>query len=213
MGWLLLILIGSAALVALRLAGLARGLWMFVASALMLAAVGYAWQQRATLPGHPVAADSKPIEIEAGMVAFREAIMPGRPGDDRILTAADDKLREGDTEAAAQVMLDAIARDPGDAALWAGFGSAIATHDGGQVSPTAAFAFRRAMALAPNQPGPPFYLGLAYAQAGDFAAAKLAWLRALALTPRDAPWRVDIAEQLAMIDQFQTMNAGAPPQR
>ena len=213
MGWLWLVIIGSAALAMLWFAGLARGLWMFVASALMLGAAGYAWQQRATLPGQPVAADSQPIEVDGGMVAFRQAIMPGKPGDDRILAMADDRLRDGDTEAAAQAMLDAVARDPGDAALWAGLGSALATHDGGQMSPPALFAFRRAMALAPTQPGPPFYLGLSYAQAGDLAAAKLAWLRALALTPRDAPWRVDIAEQLAMIDQFQATNAGAAPKR
>ncbi|MBN8816750.1 MAG: cytochrome C biosynthesis protein [Sphingomonas sp.] len=213
MGWILLLLIGCASITVLWFAGLARGLWMFVASALMLGAAGYAWQQRATLPGHPVEADSKPVEIEGGLVAFREAIMPGKPGDARILTAADDKLREGNTEAAVQVMLDAIARDPGDAVLWAGLGSAVATHDGGQLSPTALFAFRRAMALGPDQPGPPFYLGMAYAQTGDLATAKISWLRALALTPRDAPYRIDIAEQLAMIDQFQAMNANAPQKR
>ncbi len=213
MGWVLLFLLGCAAMAVLWRAGLARGLWMFVVSALLLGAAGYASQQRATLPGSPVEAHSKPLDVEDGMVAFRAAIMPGKPGDDRILAAADDRLRAGDAQAAAQVMLDAIARDPGDATLWTGLGSALVAHDGGRPSPTALLAFRRAMALAPNQPGPPFFLGLAHAQAGDLAAAKLAWLRALDLTPQDAPWRVDIAEQLAMIDQFQAMSAAgaAPP--
>ena len=210
MGWLWLAAIGGAALAVLWLAGVSRGVWTFVASALMLGAAGYVWQGRATLAGHPVAFDSKPIEVEDGMVAFRSAIMPGKPGDDRILVTADDRLREGDTAAAAQVMLDAIAAAPGHAALWAGLGTVTAAHDGGQVSPTVLFAFRRAMALDPNAPGPPYFLGLAYAQAGDLAAAKLSWLRALALTPREARWRIDIAEQLAMIDQYEAMNAGAP---
>ena len=210
MGWLLLAGLGTAALAVLWLAGVGRGLWMFVASALMLGAAGYSWQQNATLGGHPVAFDSKPIEIEGGMVAFRSAIMPGKPGDDRILAAADDKLRAGDTEAAGQVMLDAVARDPSDPALWTGLGSAVVAHDGGQLSPTAQYAFRRAMALAPNDPGPPFFLGMAYAQGGDLAGAKLSWQRALALTPKNARYREDIAGQLAMIDQFQAMNAGGP---
>ena len=113
----------------------------------------------------------------------------GKPGDEAVLTAADDRLREGDTAAAGQVMLDAIARDPGDATLWTGLGTALSMHDGGQVSPTALFAFRRAVSLAPDQPGPPFFLGLAYAQAGNLPAARPSWRRALALTPPDAPYR------------------------
>ena len=213
MGWVWLAAIGVAALGILWLAGVSRELWTFVASALMLGAAGYAWQQHATLPGHSVAFDSRPIAVERGLVAFRAAIMPGKPGDEAILATADDRLRGGDTAAAAQVMLDAIAANPGDAALWAGFGSVTAAHDGGQVSPSAQFAFRRAMAIDPNAPGPPFFLGLAYAHGGDLAAAKAAWLRALALTPKEAPYRVDIAEQLAAIDRFQATNVGTMPNR
>ena len=213
MGWVWLALLGLAALGVLWLAGVPRGLSSFVASALMLGAAGYAWQGHATLGGHPVAFDSQPIPIEAGLVAFRSAIMPGRPGDDAILAAADDKLRAGDTEAAAQVLLDAIAANPDDGALWAGLGTAFAAHDGGQVSPSAQFAFRRAMSLDPNTPGPPFFLGLAYAQGGNAIGARLAWQRALALSPADAPWRPDIEDQLKMLDQFDAMNAGAPPDR
>ena len=207
MGWLLLALIGMAVAAALWLAGIARGLWSSIGAALMLGAAGYAWQQHATLSGHPVTADATPIDIDPGMVAFREAVMPGLAGDDRTLVEVDAQLRAGNTDAAAQRLIEAIARRPADAALWTGLGSTLAWHDGGQVSPAAQFAFRRAMRLAPDQPGPPFFLGLAHAQTGDLAAAKLAWLRALTLTPRAAPYRVDIAERLAMVDQFEAMLA------
>jgi hypothetical protein len=213
MGWLWPAMIGAAAFAVLWLAGVARGLWTFIASALMLGAAGYAWQQHATLAGHPVAADSRPIEVQPGLVSFRSAIMPGKPGDDAALAAADDRLRDGDTAAAGQAMLDAIARNPGDAALWAGLGTAVAVHDGGQVSPTALFAFRHAMDLAPDQPGPPFFLGLAYAQVGDLAAARPLWQRALALTPPGASYRIDLTRQLAMIDDALGANPGAPPAR
>jgi hypothetical protein len=213
MGWLWLAMIGAAAFAVLWLAGMARGLWTFVASALMLGAAGYAWQQRATLAGHPVAADSRPIEVQPGLVAFRSAILPGKPGDNIVLTAADDRLRDGDTAAAGQVMLDAIARDPGDASLWTGLGTTLAMHDGGQVSPTALFAFRRAMSLAPDQPGPPFFLGLAYAQVGDLPTARPLWQRALALTPPNAPYRSDLTQQLAMIDRALDNNPATPPVR
>lgn len=210
MGWLLLAIMGVAAMAALWLAGMARGLWMFTASALMLGAAGYAWQQHAALPGHPVAADSRGIEVDERFVAFRGAIMPGKPGDDRILAAADDRLRVGDTEGAARVMLDAIHADPRDAALWAGLGTVLTAHDEGQVSPAAQFAFRQAEALAPNDPGPSFFLGLAYTRT-DLPTAKAAWERALALTPKDASYRSVIVDQLASLDQTLRSNAAMPP--
>ncbi|MES2095180.1 MAG: cytochrome C biosynthesis protein [Pseudomonadota bacterium] len=210
MGWLLLALMGGAALAALWLSRAARGLWMFVAAALMLGAAGYAWQQRAALPGHPVTAESRAIDVQEGFVAFRAAIMPGRPGDDRILAAADEQLRAGDTTAAGRVMLDAIAADPNDAALWTGLGTVLVAHDEGQLSPAAQFAFRRAQSLAPREPGPLFFLGLAYAQGNDLPAAKPVWERALALTPADAPYRSVIADQLTGIDEAMRAETAAP---
>ena len=207
MGWLSLLLIGFAAFVMLWRAAASRGLAMIIAAALLFGAAGYAWQQNAWLPAYPVQANAQAIEIDPGLITFRSAIMPGRPEDAAIFAAADASLRKGDTTGAAQWFVEAIARRPNDAALWAGLGGAVAAHDGGQVSPTAHFAFKRAIALAPNEPGPPFFLGLAYIQAGEFAPAKAAWLRALRLAPRNAPYRIDIAEKLVMIDQFEKMQA------
>ena len=209
MGWLWLAVIGIAAFGLLWWAGLSRTLALIGAAALAVGAAGYAWQQHAALPGHPVRADAESIEVDPGLAAFRTAIMPGEAGDAAILAAADDRLRAGDSEAAAQGILSAIAQRPKDAALWAGLGSAIAAHDGQQVSPAAKFAFAQAGALAPQEPGPPFLLGLAFLESGELAAAKAAWLRALALAPRDAPYRVDIAERLVLMDQLEAMRAGA----
>lgn len=211
MAWLILAIMGVAAMAVLLLAGVARELWMFVAAALMLGAAGYAWQQRAALPGHPVTAASRGIEVQEAFTSFRAAIMPGKPGDDRILAAADDQLRKGDTAAAGRVMLDAIAADPRDAALWTGLGTVLVAHDEGQLSPAAQFAFRRAMTLAPNEPGPVFFLGLAYAQGNNLPAAKPLWERALALAPADAPYRSVIADQLAGIDAAMRGNAATSP--
>lgn len=209
MGWIWLAATGVAAFAALRLAGAPRALSWLMGAALMLGAAGYALQQRAGLPGHPVAADAQAIEIDPGMVAFRAAILPSTADDERVLAAADVALRGGDTGAAAGIILAAIARRPRDVALWTGLGGALAAHDGGQVSPAARFAFVRAWRLRPRDPGPPFFLGLALVQAGDLTAAKTAWLRALTLAPRDAPFRIDIAERLVMLDEFEKMAARA----
>ena len=210
MVWLILIAMGGAAMAALWLTKVARGAWMFVASALMLGATGYALQGKPALPGHPVTAESREIQVQDSFVAFRAAIMPGKPGDDRIFAAADDRLRAGDTTGAGRAMLDAIAADPNDAALWTGLGTVFVAHDEGRLSPAAQFAFRRAEALAPDAPATPFFVGLAYAQGNDLPAAKAAWERALALTPPDAPYRSVIADQLASIEQALRTNAGMP---
>ena len=87
-----------------------------------------------------------------------------------------------------------------------GFGYILSLHDHG-VSPAAKFAFRRAVTLAPRTPGPTFFLGMAYVEAGDFTAARPAWGYALAVTPKDAPYRADIADRIAAVDQFLKMAA------
>ena len=213
MGWVSLVVLGVVAIIGLRLAGLPRAIGWFAGAALMLGATGYALQGRAALAGHPVAANATGIEVDPGMIAFRTMISPGTADDVRVLAAADGHLRAGNTGAAVQAILDGIALRPRDAALWTGLGGALAAHDGGEVSPAARFAFVRAWRLAPREPGPPFFLGLALVQSGDLPAAKTAWLRALALAPRDAPYRVDIAERLVLLDQFEAMAAGAKPSR
>lgn len=187
--------------------GVSRSLGTLTAAALLVGGAGYALQNHASLPGSPAQADIKRIDVDPGLVAFRTAIMPGTGDDAAILAAADAQMRQGDTGAAAKGMLGAVARRPDDAALWTGLGSVLAAHDGAQLSPAAQFAFRRAFQLAPSEPGPPFFLGMAHVQAGDMAAAKRAWLLALSLAPRDAPYRIDIAERLVMIDQFMAMEA------
>jgi cytochrome c-type biogenesis protein CcmH len=214
-GWVALAAIGLAAFAALRLIGVPRVYGLAAAAALTLGAAGYAVQQRAGLPGRPAATQAQAIEVDPGMVAFRGMIMPGTPGDRAVLATADANVRAGDTTAAVAGLLEAIRAAPAHAALWTGLGGALAAHDGGQVSPAARFAFRRATELAPREPGPPFFFGMAMAQSGDLDAARTAWLRALSLTPRDAPYRTDIAERLVIIDQFQAQfpaaSGAAPP--
>jgi cytochrome c-type biogenesis protein CcmH len=84
----------------------------------------------------------------------------------------------------------------------------LALHDGGTLSPSAEFAFRRAIALAPKHPGPYFFLGVADIRAGQLAAARAAWAQALALTPPDASYRKEIADRLALLDRFIAANDG-----
>lgn len=213
MGWIWLFAIGIAAFAMLWFGGVSRSLGTLSAAALFVGAAGYAVQNHATLTGSPARSDVRRVDVDPGLAAFRQAIMPGTADDAAILAAADAQMRDGDTGAAANAVIAAIARRPDDAALWTGFGNVLVAHDGGQLSPAAKYAFGRAFQLAPDEPGPPFFLGMAHARAGDLAAAKRAWLLALSLAPRNAPYRIDIAERLVMVDQFMAMQAAGTDAR
>ena len=77
--------------------------------------------------------------------------------------------REGEDRLAVQAILGGLRRIPNSLLLWVGLGDALAQHDGGRVSPPALFAFQQARRISPAHPAPPFFLGLAYVRAGDFA--------------------------------------------
>lgn len=206
MNLLILAAVGSAAAGVLWALGVARRLWTIAGAALMLGAAGFALQSQAHQPGKPVQADVTPIPVDPGMVAFRDAVFAPSRADGLALATADARLQTGDAHAAAEGLRAEIALRPDDATLWSALGYVLALHDRG-LSPAAKFAFRRAITLAPRTPGPPFFLGMAYVDAGDFAAARPVWAYALAATPKDARYRADIADRLAAVDQFLKMAA------
>lgn len=220
MGWLMLALIGVATSLALWLGGVSRFLWSFVGAALMLGAAGYALQQKANMPGHPVESFAEPIQLDPATIELRDSMLGRFTGDGAYLVAADAMTRSGDTRSAVQAVLGGIRQYPGSLTLWTGLGMAYAQHDG-TVSPAALFAFRHAAHLAPLHPAPPYFLGQAYIQSGQFALARPYWARALALTPPGLSYRNQIAEQLTRLDAYlaameraqqaqQAQAAGAP---
>ena len=206
MNLLILALVGVAAAGVLWGLGVARRLWTIAGAALVLGAAGFALQSQTHRPGKPVEADVTPITVDPGMVAFREMVFAPSREDRLALVTADARLQIGDAHAAAEGLRAEIALRPGNAALWTGLGYVLALHDRA-VSPASKFAFRQAVKLAPGTPGPPFFLGMAYVDAGDFAAARPAWAYALAATPKDAPYRADIADRIVAVDQFLRMSA------
>lgn len=207
MNWVILLVAGAVTVGLLWALGVSRRLWTIAGAALMLAAAGFAAQGPRHVPGKPVAADVTPIVIEPGMVAFREAVFALSRADSLALASADARLRDGDARAAIEGLRADLAARPRDAALWAGLGYAFALHDRA-MSPAAKFAFRRAVLLAPETPGPLFFLGLAYVDSGNLAAARPAWRFALAVTPPGAPYRADIAERVVLLDRILKAAAG-----
>lgn len=209
MGLLLMIAIGIGAAGLLLALRLRRGMWSIAGAALMIGAIGYAVQGSPGLVGHPVRADAHGLEVDPGIVALRGAMF-GRYGDDAMFfTTSDGLQRAGESTSAVKLLLGAIHHKGDDAALWTELGTAIAAHDNGYVSPAAQLAFDQAHRLAPDNPGPLFFAGLAAVRAGDFAGARPLWAKALALTPADAEYRPEIAVRLQLLDRYLAMMAGA----
>lgn len=213
-GWLVLLAIVLGTALLLWRIGYPRKLWTIPATALMLGAAGYAWQGSPGLAGHPVAAEARAGEIDPNLVALREAMF-GKFGTYAwsYATAADRMTLSGKPDLAIAVWQGAVRKVPGDAALWTGYGLALAEHDGMQVSPASRFAFDRAMALWPQHPGPPFFLGLALIREGKFAEAQPLWEKAVALTPKDASYRDELMLRLFLLDRLLAARAGqaGPP--
>ena len=68
------------------------------------------------------------------------------------------------------------------------------------MTPAARLAFARAAEISPNHPGPPFFFGLALAQAGQLDEAERVWRDLLDRSPADAPYRADLAQKLAQLE-------------
>ena len=210
MGWLWLGIIAVGAFALLAVLRVDRLLWSMVAAALMLGAAGYALQGEPELAGHPVVTGTTITPDDGSMIELRDKMLERYTGAAAYLVAADAMTRIGERRAAVKVLLGGIRVAPKSLVLWTGLANALAAHDGDQVSPPALFAFQQATRLAPRHPAPPFFLGLAYVRAGDFAAARPYWARALALTPARISYHDAIATRLALLDRLLEAQATRP---
>lgn len=210
MGWVALALIGLAAAGLLWLIGVRRDMLWFVGAALMLGATGYAMQGSPGVPAHPVEANATPIEVDDGLVALRGKMFGIATGEAAFLGTSDAMIRAGDLRSATALVLAGIRQSPNSAMLWTGLGTVLAQHDGNTLSPAASFAFRRAIALAPQHPGPYFFLGVAQIRAQQLPAARAAWAQALARTSPGSEYREELAGRLALLDQFLARSDGTP---
>lgn len=213
MGWLTLFLIGGATMALLVTLGVRRSSWSLVGAALLLGAIGYALQGRPGLPSRPAHPDQTQMTDDPGLIALRDQMLGHWTAQGAYLIAADAMQRVGDKRAAVQAVLGGIRRYPDNIALWVGLGNVLVAHDGGRLSPPALFAFQQARRLAPEHPAPPFFLGLAYVRAGNFAAARPLWQRAIALTPPGIGYRKQLIDRLALLDIYLAQMNTPPPRR
>ena len=185
---------------------LPRGGREFAAAAILLGLAGYALQGSPGEPGSPTAPRETEASGHEALLETRKA-MDNQFGEGRsALITADALARRGQFATAAGVLRVALRDKPRDPDLWLALGNALVAHSGGIITPPALFAFQRAADIAPDHPGPPFFIGLALAQSGQFEDARAIW-QDLMDRPGDpdAPWRGDLASRIARLDSMIAM--------
>jgi cytochrome c-type biogenesis protein CcmH len=207
MTWVLVLLLAIGAfLVVTWLLKKPRSGRAAVGAALLAGIAGYAAQSHSSLPGSPTASREK-VSGNPAAVDARQKLASNPPGTDKWLVIADALARNGQYADAATVLRGATEKNPGNGDAWLAMANALVSHADGRLSPAAILAFRRAQDAAPGNPGPPFFFGLALAQAGRLQEARAIWADLLARSPQGAPWRADLLLRLQELDAFMARQA------
>jgi cytochrome c-type biogenesis protein CcmH/NrfG len=142
------------------------------------------------------------LPVDARYKALRDTFFGRFGGESIYFGVSDAALSSGNTHVAARILAGGVDYAPKNVALWTELGNAVALHDESNVSPAALLAYRQAMQVSPTHPGPPFFLALSYLRAGDLKQGRTWLARALALTPKNASYRDEIAVRLAVLDSI-----------
>jgi cytochrome c-type biogenesis protein CcmH len=196
MGWAILLLLVMLALGTLWTLKVRGGLLKATAAALLLGASGYALQGRPDLAGSPVEASEARDVLP--LTEARHAFFGPSTRAESWLVTSEALARDGRVEDSILILQNAVKRYPGDAQLWIGLGNALVDHGHG-LAPPAELAYQRAAEVAPANPAPPFFDGLALARSGDREGAIRLWTQILQHAPKDAAWRALVEQGVAAL--------------
>jgi len=213
MGWVLAIGLAAVCFAVLLIVfRLPRQCWEATAAALLLGLAGYALQGN---PAQPGAGKAPPEEVDAPDTApgaaERKAGPRGPLGDPLLMTAAA-FARHGKYADAADFARAAADKDAGNGDAWLALANYLVGHAEGNLTPAALYSYGQAEATSPGNPAPAYFLGLALAQAGQLEQGRAVWADLLARSPKEAPWREDLAAKLASLDAFIAAQRGQAPQ-
>jgi len=204
MTWAIACLLAALAFLALAFVLKApRKGWEAIGAALLLGIAGYGLQASPGRPGAPKPPTQMVANDARALVQARQKLsgQEGLPSDNWIVVG-DAFARNGQFANAASVLLGAVEENPRNAEAWLAMANALVGHAEGQLTPASLYAFRNAAEAAPDNPGPPFFLGLALAQSGRLVEARQLWAEVLRRSPPDAPWRADLEMRLRRLDEF-----------
>ncbi len=211
MGWFLLAAFVLSIFVGLLWLGkLPRLTYELTVAAVLLGVAGYAWQGHPGMAGVSVEPVEQANSFDDSNIKSRDE-MGERFGSAREWLIFSDSLnRSGKHGAAANYLRSGVKEHPDDPDLWVGLGNALVVHADGIITPAAQFAFQRAADISPEHPGPPFFLGLAFAQSGKIDRARAIWTELLERSSDDAPWRADLESRLEAMEQMQPQPDSSP---
>ena len=149
-----------------------------------------------------------PPKIESARAAASGELIANPADTAAWLRFSESLIAEGRSQEAVEGLRLAVRAMPANADLWVALGSALAAHANGIITPAARLAFGRASAADPAHPAPPYYVGLAYLQAGEPAQALAAWRALEARTPLQAPWRTDLERKIDAAEAMAAASAG-----
>lgn len=211
MGWAI---IGVMALLVLavlwKFGRMPRGSMELLGAAIFLGLAGYAWQGSPTLAGKPTPPRASARQPDQATASERAAMFPEVGGDAMVLEAAQNLHDQGLDAYAIATLKAGLNKNPRSADLWVGLGNALVVYADGRMSPAAKLAFDRAAQIQPDHPGPPFFLGLAFAQAGQIDQAEAVWRDLLDRSPPNAPWRADVEQRLIQLQAMRGQMSGMP---
>ncbi|WP_340314968.1 tetratricopeptide repeat protein [Rhizorhabdus argentea] len=203
MGWLIFLFMALIVVGLLwRFGKLPKGGIELVAAALFLAVAGYAWQGSPGLSGKPTPPPAEVRTPDNEAAVERQKMFSKIGSDADVLRSADGLQSQGLTLYAIAIIKNGLEKRPQSADLWVGLGNELVIHGGGMMSPAAQLAFQRAAAIAPDHPGPPFFMGLAYAQAGQLDRAETVWRALLDRSPANASFRPELEQRLLEIERM-----------
>ncbi|GAB5349661.1 tetratricopeptide repeat protein [Alteriqipengyuania sp. 357] len=212
------IAIGVLALAALGVGLLAaregRRVWTLLASALVFALAGYAWQGSPDLAAAPKQAENTIMPTSENLIESRrgfyniEGIQPSR-----YVVMADAFSRRGQHVDAAGLLRNGVSENPQDGEAWLALALALADHTRGRVTPPIDYAFQRAREATPDNPAPDYFRGLLAMRTGDLVGARDFWAQAIADIPEDARGREYVAQQLERLEGVIKVLGERPPQR
>ena len=213
MSWIAVILLAALAFaLAVGVFRLDRALWTSIGAVIVFGLAGYATQASPDLGSAPKAAVEAAGAGYDGVAARQEFVTFEERSRAPFLLTADAMARRGRYGDAAQITSGILREYPQDFEAWLAQGIALVQHAGGNLTPPAIYAFRRAAEIRPDHPGPGYFTGLALVQQGRLDEARAAWAQTLATTAEDAQGREVLAVRLARLDEvLQAMRGGPAP--
>ncbi len=180
-----------------------------LALAAPLAAVAlYALLGRPGAPDRPLAprleagetrAPGMTVELEAALAQFSDRLRRNPDDFEARMMLARVFYRTGQYNEALPHYRRALELEPDDTALMGEYAQARVMAGQGTVDSEALDLFRRIFEADPRNPEARFFLGVALADAGQYALARRLWEDLLADSPPDAPWVRPLREQLASL--------------